>query len=95
MFRVRNRIEFLYPVNCPKLTDDGALCATGDLEWFWTAENLEERYASRQRIRAGIGHRRSYAWRFEALYVWDRSRQGTSGYTNADSAVDIRVHRVW
>ena len=94
-FRARNRVELLYPLNRPRITDNGALYATGDVEWFWTAKNLEERYSSKERIRVGIGHRRSRAWRFEALYVWDRSRQGASGFTKADSAVDIRIHRVW
>ena len=59
-------------------------------------QDLDERYASKQRVRAGIGHRRSHAWRVEALYIWDRSRQAaTDGFTTSDYAIDVRVRRVW
>ncbi len=59
-------------------------------------EDIEERYASKQRVRAGIGYRRSRAWRVEALYIWDRSRQAaTDGFITSDYAVDVRVRRVW
>jgi hypothetical protein len=94
--RLRNRVEISYPINRRRMTDDGAIYATGDGEWFWTEEDQSERFASKQRIRVGIGHRRSYRWRFEALYVWDRSRHtATDGFTTADSAVDVQVKRVW
>jgi hypothetical protein len=95
-FRLRNRAEWLYPLNRPRVTDDGAYYVTGDAEWFWTTQDLDERFASKQRVRAGIGYRHSYAWRFEALYIWDRSRQtATDEFTRADSAIDLRVRRVW
>jgi len=95
-FRLRDRVELQYPVNRPRLTDDGAIYLLGDAEWFWTGQDVEERYASKQRVRGGIGHRRSQAWRVEAIYVWDRSRHAaTDGFTVADSAVELRVRRVW
>ncbi len=56
-FRLRNRIELEYPVNRPRVTNEGATYLLGDAEWFWTSEDLDERYASKQRVRTGIGHR--------------------------------------
>ncbi len=95
-FRVRDRIELEYPLNRSRVTDDGALYLLSDTEWFWTTNDLDERYASKQRVRAGIGERRSYAWRYELVYVWDRARHAaTDGFTRADSALDFRVKRVW
>ena len=57
--RLRNRVEMSYPMNRRRLTDDGATYVTGDAEWFWTEEDPDERYASKQRVRVGIGHRHS------------------------------------
>jgi hypothetical protein len=65
--RLRNRIETLWPVNRHKITDDGAVYLTTDWEWFITLDDPSERYANRQRIRAGVGYRRNSAWRFESL----------------------------
>jgi hypothetical protein len=95
-FRLRDRVELFYPVTRASLTDDGATYVLSDVEWFWTTQDLDERFASKQRARIGVGHRRSYAWRYEAVYVWDRSRHAsTDGFTKADSAIDLRVRRVW
>jgi hypothetical protein len=95
-FRTRNRLELEYPLNRARVSDDGAFYLTGDVEVFRTVEELDERFASRERVRGGIGHRRSRAWRFEGLYVWDRSRKtATDGFTTADHAINLRVKRVW
>jgi hypothetical protein len=94
--RLRDRVETLFPINRPRITDDGAIYASADAEWFWPRQDLAERFANKQRLRVGIGQRRSYAWRLEALYVWDRSRDSASeGFTKASSAVDVRVRHVW
>jgi hypothetical protein len=94
--RLRNRVEMSYPMNRRRLTDDGATYVTGDAEWFWTEEDPDERFASKQRVRVGLGHRRSRPWRFEALFIWDRSRNSAAaGFTTSDYAVDVRVRRVW
>jgi len=58
----------------PRITDDGATYVLADVEWFWPVDEPDERFASKQRIRTGLGYRRSFAWRFEALYIWNRSR---------------------
>jgi len=95
-FRLRNRFELLYPFNRPRVTDNGAIYALGDAELFSTAEDLQERFASKQRLRVGGGYRRNYPWRFETLYIWDRSRHAAAEpFTAGNHAVDVRVRRVW
>jgi len=95
-WRVRNRVETLMPLNRARVSDDGATYVVADAEWFWSVADQQERFANKQRVRAGIGHRYSYAWRFEALYVWDRSRDSANaGFTTADHAIDVRLQRVW
>jgi hypothetical protein len=93
--RLRARVEGLYPFNRPRLTVDGALYVTSDAEWFWTTRDPEERYATKQRVRAGLGYRHSYRWRYEGLVVWDRSRHADTGYTLSDYAIDLHVQHVW
>jgi hypothetical protein len=94
--RLRNRVEMSYPMNRRRLTDDGATYVTGDAEWFWTEEDPDERFASKQRVRVGIGHRHSRRWRFETLFIWDRSRNSAAdGFMTSDYAVDVWVRRVW
>jgi hypothetical protein len=55
--RLRNRVELLYPLNRPRIGDDGALYVPGDAEWFWTAEDLAD-VACRSLLHLG-----SIAWR--------------------------------
>jgi hypothetical protein len=94
--RFRNRLEFLAPLNKERLSDDGARYLIADWEWFVPLEDQQERFANKQRIRAGLGYRRSFEWRFEALYMWTRSRNTIDeGFTTSDSIIDIRVKRVF
>jgi hypothetical protein len=91
-----DRFESLWPINRRRLTDDDAAYLTGDWEWFIPLDDPDERFANRQRIRAGLGDRRSFAWRVEAMYVWNRSRNTLSDpYTTSDQAIDLTVKRVW
>ncbi len=94
--RFRNRLELLVPLNKPKLTDDGAHYLLTDWEWFVPLDDVHERFANKQRIRTGLGFRPSTAWRFEALYIWTRSRNTASeGFSTSDNIIDIRVKRVF
>src|SRR5262249_30839471 len=94
--RVRDRIEMLFPLNRPRVTDNGAIYATGDAEWFWAGQDPSERFGNKERVRGGVGYRRNYAWRLELLYIWDRSRDSEQdGFTKADGALDLRVRHVW
>ena len=94
--RFRNRLELQVPLNKDRLTDNGARYLTADWEWFIPLEDVAERYANKQRVRAGIGYRRNFQWRFEALYIWNRSRNTVDdGFTTSDHIIDIRVKRVF
>jgi hypothetical protein len=96
-WRLRNRLEFEYPLNRERMSADGATYVLTDWEWFIPLTgDADERFANKQRIRVGLGHRRSLRWSFEALYIWGRSRN-TIGqpYTTSDNIVDIRVKRVF
>jgi len=94
--RLRNRLEFQVPLNRPKISDDGARYFLIDWEWFIPLDDPEERFASRQRVRAGIGYRHTRDWRLEALYIINRSRNTLEdSFTSTDHIVDIRVKRVF
>jgi hypothetical protein len=94
--RFRNRLEVLVPINRERLSDDGARYLLADWEWFIPLAEPDERFASRQRIRAGFGHRRSFAWRFEVLYIWNRSKDTIQdGYSTSDHVIDFRFKRVF
>ena len=94
--RFRNRLELLAPLNRERLTDDGARYLQADWEWFIPLGEPDERFANKQRIRAGVGYRRSEAWRFEALYIWTRSRNTIEdGFKTSDNIIDIRLKRVF
>ena len=94
--RVRDRIELEFPVNRVRTTDDGVIYAASDAEWFWSQTDPAERFANKQRVRAGLGRRWSYAWRTEIMAVWDRSRDAADhGFATADLAADLRLRRVW
>jgi hypothetical protein len=94
--RFRNRLEFQVPLNRRRVTDDGARYLLADWEWFIPLDDPEERFANRQRVRVGMGYRRSLNWRLEALYIWSRSRDTTDeGFSTSDNIVNLRVKRVF
>ena len=94
--RFRNRLEVLAPLNRARLSDDGARYILADWEWFIPLGDPEERFANKQRIRAGVGYRRSARWRYELLYMWTRSRNTIEdGFTTNDNIIDIRIKRVF
>lgn len=94
--RFRNRLELQIPLNRNRMTEDGARYALADWEWFIPLGDPQERFANRQRIRTGIGYRRNLHWRFEALYIWTRSRDTTDqDFATSDNIVNLRVKRVF
>ena len=94
--RFRNRLEFLVPLNKEKLTEDGARYLLADWEWYVPLDDVDERFANKQRIRTGFGYRRSFAWRFEVLYIWTRSRNTIEeGFSTSDNSIDIRLKRLF
>jgi hypothetical protein len=95
-FRFRNRLEFLLPLNRERITDDGAGYWLADWEWFVPLDDADERFGNRQRIRTGIGYRRSFNWRYELLYVWTRSRNTLDeGFSTTENIIDVRVKRLF
>jgi hypothetical protein len=94
--RLRNRVETLWPINRPRITDNGASYLMADWEWFIPVDDPAERFANRQRIRAGMGYRHSFAWRFEGVFVWNRSRNTIDEpFSTTDYAIDLTMKRVW
>jgi hypothetical protein len=94
--RLRNRLEFLVPLNTARITDDGTRYLLADWEWFLPLDDPQERFANRQRIRTGLGYRRSFNWRYEVLYIWTRSRAAIDeGFSTNENIIDIRVKRVF
>ena len=94
--RFRNRFELQVPLNRERLSDDGARYLLADWEWFIPLGDPHERFANRQRIRTGLGYRRNLRWRFEALYIWTRSRDATDqDFATSDNIVNLRVKRVF
>ena len=94
--RFRNRLELMAPLNTRLISDDGARYVLADWEWFIPLGDPEERFASRQRIRMGLGYRRDARQRVEIVYIWTRSRN-TIGepFSTSDNIIDIRVKRVF
>jgi hypothetical protein len=94
--RFRNRLELLIPINRPSLTDDGAVSALVDWEWFIPWSDPTERFASRQRIRTGASYRQSRALRFFAFYIRNLSRNTLDEeFTTSENVFNFQVRRVW
>jgi hypothetical protein len=95
--RFRNRLEMLVPLNKARVNDDGARYLLADWEWFIPIDDdPEERFANRQRIRAGLGYRRNFNWRYEVLYIWTRSRNTIDeGFATTENILDIRMRRMF
>jgi hypothetical protein len=94
--RFRNRLEFLEPINKERLTDDGVRYFLADWEIYVPLDDVEERFANRQRIRLGLGHRPSFAWRYQLLYMWTRSRNGIDeSFKTTDNIIDFQIKRVF
>jgi hypothetical protein len=94
--RFRNRLELLFPLNRERLTEDGVRYLIADWEWFIPLDDPEERFASRQRIRVGLGYRRNFPLRVEALYIWTRSRNTLDEeFRTNENSFNIRVKRVF
>jgi Protein of unknown function (DUF2490) len=91
-WRYRNRLEFLLPLNHKKLTEDNTVYTIADWEWFFPIGDVLERFSNKQRIRTGLGYRKSFKWQFEALYIWTRSRKNSDeNFTTSDNIIDIRI----
>jgi hypothetical protein len=91
--RFRDRFALAYALNRQKTTDDGAIYLTADNEVFIPFDRAPgAALVSKMRFRGGLGYRESFAWRYEALYIWNGTRNAESGALVQEShAIDIRV----
>jgi hypothetical protein len=94
-WRLRDRFQLAYPLNRSKTTDNGAVYLTGDSELFIPLDRGPgESLVSQVRLRSGLGYRRSFSWRFQALYIWNGTREaGTGQLKPVSHAIDIRINR--
>jgi len=94
-WRLRSRPELSYPFNRNKITADGAVYATGDAELYFPfgdAGGFVEQY----RIQAGVGYRRSFRWRLEALVIQTRARKTEDdAFSTSNRAFDLRIRMVF
>ncbi len=74
--RSRIRAESVIPLNKPTMySGDNLWYGVADVEGFLVMDqDVEERFANRLRVRAGIGYRFSYGLRLEVMYTLQRSK---------------------
>ena len=72
--RPRARIEALFAINKKTFSEDNLWYGIADAEWFFTTDDVDERFANRFRVRVGIGHRLTYSSRVEFIYMNQQSK---------------------
>jgi hypothetical protein len=94
-WHLRSRSELVFPLNRPRTTVAGAIYLKSDGELFFpVGDTVDNGVVSHMRLRAGLGYRRSFAWRLEALYVWLGERNDESGMMAVRShAGQVRLRR--
>lgn len=93
-WRFRNRLEFRVALNKPHFSHDGLWYMVADWELFYPLgeEQVEERFATKHRVRAGGGYRYSYRWRFELLLQRDDARDTLDEDLEVEAyMIDLRV----
>lgn len=94
-WRFRDRLEMKFALNRDDLGEDGVWYLIGDIEFFVPLDDPEapERFATKRRVRLGLGYRHSFRWRFSALFIADNARDTLEGDIEADARmIDLRVH---
>jgi hypothetical protein len=91
--RFRNRTELKVGLNHGELSRDRTLYLTADYEFFVPlSDDVPERFATKRRIRVGLGYRRDSRWRFEILFIRDGTRTtDENNFAPAANIVDLRV----
>jgi hypothetical protein len=92
-WRLRNRLEFKLPINHDNLSIKRTLYIMADGEvYIPLSGRVSESYASKARIRAGLGYRGDYNWRIELLYIRDWAQNTIEeGASVAVNGIDLRV----
>jgi hypothetical protein len=92
--RWRNRLELKFAINEPDFSTDGVWYLMADGEYFSYIgdDKPPERFASKRRIRLGLGYRHSYEWRFEVLAMRDEARETLEAEIEVDAyMLDLRL----
>jgi len=90
-WRLRDRLEFKYPLNRARMSLPKTLYFSMDAEAFVPlSERAPETFASKFRVRAGFGFRHSETWRAEVFYIRDWAHNTFSQFENNVNAVDLR-----
>jgi hypothetical protein len=91
--RFRDRLELKAGLNHAELTLDRTLYLVADYEIFVPlSDDVPERFASKARLRAGLGYRHDAKWRFELLYVREATRTTeNSAFSTSANIVNLRV----
>ena len=92
--RFRGRIELVYPLTNPSQRDPKTLYGLADFEVFadLAGDEVEERFANKNRFRIGLGWRHDLEWRVELIYARQNSRNTLEGdIVNSDDIYRIRI----
>jgi len=92
-WRLRNRFEFKLPINNINLAIDRTLYIMADYEAYIPLGNeVAESFATKGRLRAGLGYRKNYKWRIELLYIrdWAKDTIEEKGQVSIH-AIDLRL----
>jgi hypothetical protein len=92
--RARVRAEAVIPLNKNSMFEgDKLLYSILDAEGFFVVDqNVQERFANRYRLRAGIGYRVNYNLRFEFVYTLQESRNTIEGdFITTDHIFRLRL----
>ena len=94
--RLRERIELAFPINRRRMTADRTLYGTADGELFVPMNDAAGWFVNQYRIRAGIGYRYDFNWRFEALLIRTQARETAANSFSASAiALDLRIKRAF
>ena len=92
--RWRNRLEFKLALNEPNLSTDGVWYTMADGEYFIPVgdDKASERFATKFRLRLGLGYRHSYKWRFEVVAMRDEAKESLEDEIEVDAYIlDLRL----
>jgi hypothetical protein len=92
--RWRNRFEFKFALNEPNLATDGVWYVMADGEYFFPIgeDKASERFATKFRVRLGLGYRHSYKWRFEVVAMRDEAKETLESEIETDAYIlDLRL----
>lgn len=92
VYRPRIRFESIIPISHNSYYTDKLWYGLLDAEWLFVTDDVAERFANRFRVRAGVGYRLNYNFRFEILYMNQQSRDETEdGFVSSDNIIRFRI----